>query len=97
MNGPPVDQQTKALEFVHSASIYVLLASIALLAWVASAVEFSNGGLRLAAMACLTLSAIFGVGTLALIPLISGGAASRSIEFRRRGAVFAIRPTPFPP
>jgi len=42
MNGPPVDQQTRALEFVHSASIYVLLASIALLAWVASAVEFSN-------------------------------------------------------
>ena len=73
MNGPPVDQQTKALEFVHSASIYVLLASIALLAWVASAVEFSNGGLRLAAMACLTLSAIFGVGTLALIPLIQEG------------------------
>jgi hypothetical protein len=33
-------------------------------------VEFSNDGLRVASMACLTLSVIFGVATLALIPLV---------------------------
>src|SRR3984893_12835998 len=70
MNGSPSDAQAKALEFVNSASSYVLLATIALLAWVASGVEFSNDGLRGASMACLTLSAIFGVATLALIPLV---------------------------
>jgi hypothetical protein len=71
MNGQqPSDGQTKALEFVNGASTYVLIATIALLAWVASGVEFSNDGLRLAAMACLTLSVVFGVATLALIPLV---------------------------
>jgi hypothetical protein len=70
MNGLPSDVQAKALEFINSASSYVLLATIALLAWVASGVEFSNEGLRLTSMACLTLSVVFGVGTLALIPLV---------------------------
>jgi hypothetical protein len=70
MNGSPSDAQAKALEFVNSASSYVLLATIALLAWVASGVEFSNDALRVASMACLTLSAMFGVATLALIPLV---------------------------
>jgi hypothetical protein len=70
MNGSPSDAQAKALEFVNSASSYVLLATIALLAWVASGVEFSNDALRVASMACLTVSAMFGVATLALIPLV---------------------------
>ena len=68
MNGSPSDAQAKALEFVNNASSYVLLATIALLGWVASGVEFSNDGLRVASMACLTLSVVFGVATLALIP-----------------------------
>ena len=46
------------------------MATIALIAWVASGVEFSNEGLRVASMACLTLSAVFGIATLALIPLV---------------------------
>jgi hypothetical protein len=66
----PVDPQTKALEFVNQASCLVLIATIALLAWVASGVEFSNDGLRFGAMGCLTLSVVFGVGTLTLIPLV---------------------------
>jgi hypothetical protein len=70
MNGLPSDTQAKALEFVNGASTYVLLATIALLAWVASGVDFSNDGLRIASMACLTLSVMFGVATLALIPLV---------------------------
>jgi len=70
MNGLPPDAQTKALEFVNQACSYTLLATIALLAWVASGVEFSNQGLRLAAMACLTVSIVYGVATLALIPLV---------------------------
>ncbi|HXQ84500.1 MAG TPA: hypothetical protein VN769_10585 [Xanthobacteraceae bacterium] len=70
MNGVPPDAHTKALEFVNQASSYTLLATIALLAWVASGVEFSNQGLRLAAMACLMLSIVYGIATLALIPLV---------------------------
>lgn len=66
----PADPQTKALEFVNQASSFVLIATIALLAWVASGVEFSNDGLRFGAMGCLTLSIVFGVGTLTLIPLV---------------------------
>lgn len=64
------DPQTKALEFVNQASSFVLVATIALLAWVASGVEFSSDGLRFGAMGCLTLSVAFGVGTLTLVPLI---------------------------
>jgi hypothetical protein len=64
------DPHTKALEFVNQASSFVLVATIALLAWVASGVEFSSDGLRFGAMACLTLSVVFGVGTLTLIPLV---------------------------
>jgi hypothetical protein len=70
MNGTPSDAPTKALEFVNFASTYVLVATMALLAWVASGVEFSNDALRVPAMVCLTLSAMFGVATLSLIPLI---------------------------
>jgi hypothetical protein len=70
MNEEPSESQTKALEFVNSASTYVLLATIALLGWVASGVEFTSEGLRLGSMACLTLSAIFGIATLALVPLV---------------------------
>jgi hypothetical protein len=95
MNGPPSDAQAKALEFINSASSYVLLATIALLAWVASGVEFSNDGLRVASMACLTLSVVFGVATLALIPLVQEarrpGQSNFEVEarfmlFGRRGA-----------
>jgi hypothetical protein len=70
MNGPANDAPTKALEFVNFASTYVLIATMALLAWVASGVEFSNDVLRVPALVCLTLSAGFGIATLALIPLI---------------------------
>jgi cytochrome bd-type quinol oxidase subunit 2 len=67
----PADAQTKALEFVHQASLVTLIATIALLAWVASGVDFSNDSLRFGAMACLTLSIVFGAGTLALVPLVA--------------------------
>ncbi len=77
MNGLPPDAQTKALEFVHQTVSYTLLATIALLAWVASGVEFANQGLRLAAMACLTISIVYGVATLSLVPLVQ--------EMRRPG------------
>jgi hypothetical protein len=70
MNDYPGDAQTKALEFVNSASTYVLIATIALTAWVASGVEFSSEGLRVTSMACLTLSVVFGIATLAIIPLV---------------------------
>jgi hypothetical protein len=70
MNGQPSDAQAKALEFVHQAACLVLLATIALLAWVASGVEFSNQGLRVAAMTCLIMSIIYGIATLALVPLV---------------------------
>ena len=64
------DPATKALEFVNSTSTYVLLATIALTAWVASGVEFTRTELRAPSMACLTLSAVFGIAALALVPLI---------------------------
>jgi hypothetical protein len=70
MNGPQTDAQAKALEFVNSASTYLLIATLALLAWVASAVEFSTQAYRFASMTCLALSIVFGVATLALVPLI---------------------------
>ena len=94
MNGTPIDPQSKALDFVNNASTYVLLATMGLLAWVASGVEFSNDALRVPALACLTLSAIFGVATLSIVPLIAEArrpgqsifdAEGRFFMFGRRG------------
>jgi hypothetical protein len=82
------DPQTKALEFINSASTYVLIATIVLAAWVSSGVEFSSGGLRVTSMACLALSAVFGIATLALIPLVQ--------ETRRQGqSNFDVEPASF--
>jgi hypothetical protein len=50
MNGPPTDAQTKALEFVNSASTYLLIATMALLAWQATEVELTTPGFRFASM-----------------------------------------------
>jgi hypothetical protein len=72
MNGP-LDPQTKALEFVSQANSFTLIANIALLAWVASGVEFSNETLRISSMICLTLAVVFSVCTLSLIPLVQEG------------------------
>lgn len=93
MNGLPPDAHTKALEFVHQAASYTLLATIALLAWVASGVEFSNQGLRLAAMACLMMSIIYGVASLALIPLIQEARrpGQSNFEVEARYALFGRR------
>ena len=46
MNGQTIDPQSKALEFVSQANSFTLIATIALLAWVASGVEFSSETLR---------------------------------------------------
>ena len=83
MNGQPTDAQTKALEFFKDASIYALLATLALLAWVSSGVEFSNDGLRLTAMTCL--HAVGGVRPRhgRRDPAGAGGASARPIQFRR--------------
>ena len=95
MNGPPLDPQTKALEFVSQANSYTLIATIALLAWVASGVEFSSETLRVSAMVCLTLAVVFGVATLSLIPLVQEGrrpgqsnfeVEARFLMFGRRSA-----------
>lgn len=95
MNGTPYDPATKALEFVTGASTYLLLATLALLVWVASEAEFSNDSLRVAAMACLTLSIAFGLAALALVPLVQEArrpgqsnfdVKARFIVFGRHGA-----------
>ena len=70
MNGIPPDVHTKALEFIHQGCIFTLVVTIALLAWVASGVDFSNEIPRVGAMLCLTASIVYGVASLALIPLV---------------------------
>jgi hypothetical protein len=70
MNGLPTDTPTRALDFVGRTSTFLLIATMVLLAWVSSAVEFATEGIRYASMACLTMSVVFGIATLSLIPLI---------------------------
>jgi hypothetical protein len=73
MNGLPPDVQTKALEFINQGCIFTLIMTVALLAWVASGVDFSNEIPRVGAMLCLALSIVYGVAALALIPLVQEG------------------------
>lgn len=70
MNGVPPDAHNKALEFVNQACTFTLIATLALLAWVASAVDFAIQDLRVATIACLLISSICGVASLSLVPLI---------------------------
>jgi hypothetical protein len=70
MNGVPPDVHAKALEFVHQGCIFILVVTVALLAWVSSGVDFANEIPRFGAMFCLTLSVVYGVASLALIPLV---------------------------
>ena len=46
---------------------------------------------RLASMACLTLSVVFGVGTLALIPLVQEARRPGQSNFDVEARFFAIR------
>ena len=91
MNGPPPDPQTKALEFVSQANSYTLIATIALLAWVASGVEFSNETLRRILDGLRSPCGRVRVCTLSLIPLVAGSAAAGPIELRCRGPLPDVR------
>lgn len=93
MNGVPPDAHTKALEFVHQACIFTLIATVALLAWVASGVEFANADLRLATMGALLLSALYGVASLAVIPLVQEARrpGQSNFEAQARYALFGRR------
>lgn len=85
MNGVPPDVHTKALEFVNQACIVTLIATIALLAWIASGVDFANQGLRVATMACLLISIVYGVASLTLIPLIQEARRPGQSNFEAQG------------
>lgn len=67
------DQRLKALEWFKDWSNYLLVTSVAALGWIAS----ENGGtwaqpaLKSFAVWCLGLSIVFGIFTLALIPLVT--------------------------
>jgi hypothetical protein len=93
MNGVPPDVHTKALEFVHQGCIFTLIVTIALLAWVASGVDFSNEVPRVGAMLCLTLSVVYGVASLALIPLVqeSRRPGQSNFEAEARYSLFGRR------
>jgi hypothetical protein len=64
------DAQTKALEFFKDWSNYLLVTTVAALGWVASGKDFPISGLMAWCIWSLALSAIFGIFTLALIPLV---------------------------
>jgi len=93
MNGLPPDVQTKALEFISQGCIFTLVVTIALLAWVASGVDFSNEIPRVGAMLCLTLSAAYGVAALAIIPLVQEGRrpGQSNFEIDARYSLFGRR------
>src|ERR1700692_119475 len=88
MNGLPTGPQSKALEFVNNTSTYALLVTLALLAWVASGVEFANDSFRLVSMLSLALSVVFGIATLALISLVQETSRAGQSNFDVEPQVF---------
>jgi predicted kinase len=69
---------SKPLEYFKDWSNYLLVTTVAALGWVATNnVTFANPWLRVLCIAYLALSVVFGIFTLALIPLV---AEQRSAE-----------------
>jgi hypothetical protein len=68
----PTDHLTKALEFFKDWSNYLLVTTVAALGWIAATdkVVFSSPCLRAVCIGALALSIVFGIFTLALIPVI---------------------------
>jgi hypothetical protein len=65
----PIGVRTKALEFFKDWSNYLLVTTVAALGWVAEHGSFS-GVLKVLCVWSLALSIVFGIFTLALIPLV---------------------------
>ena len=66
------DAKTKALEFFKDWSNYLLVTTVAALGWIAGkdSIAFSGAGVRAVCIVALALSIVFGILTLALIPLV---------------------------
>src|SRR5262249_37403106 len=62
----------KALEFFKDWTNYLLVTTVAVLSWIASAAHpiFSSSVARAACLVAFALSIVFGIFTLALIPLV---------------------------
>lgn len=72
-----IEQNLKALEFFKDWSNYMLVTTVAALGWLAEGGQDTNGF----AIVCLAISALLGIGTLALIPVIAGQLRDRDPSF----------------
>ena len=70
MSEPGSDKLTKALNFFKDWSNYLLVTTVAALGWVGKGAEFSSHSLKLWCIWLFALSVVFGIFTLALIPLV---------------------------
>jgi hypothetical protein len=79
MSQPPADDMTKALEFFKDWSNYLLVTTVAAVGWVGAKESFAGiPSLKPWCMAALGLSAVFGIFTLALIPLVQEQRATQT-------------------
>jgi hypothetical protein len=63
--------ESKALEFFKDWSNYLLVTTVAAMGWIAKDGSMAPGWLRSLSIWSLAFSAVFGIFTLALIPLIA--------------------------
>jgi hypothetical protein len=77
------DVKRAALESFEKWSNYLLVATVAAAGWIASKnAAFTSGNLRSAALWCFGLSIIFGIFTLAMVPLIAQTMKEESSIYR---------------
>jgi hypothetical protein len=69
---PPTDKLTKALEFFKDWTNYLLITTVAAIGWTAAekGMIANHPKLKFFCLAALGLSALFGILTLALVPLV---------------------------
>ena len=70
MPQPDTDKKSKALEFFKDWSNYLLVTTVAAIGWVAEHGDHLDSKLRHFCIVALGFSAIFGIFTLALVPLV---------------------------
>jgi len=72
MDAPTSDPKTKALEFFKDWTNYLLVTTVAALGWVATSqsLDFSSNRARFICIVSFAASIVFGIFTLALIPII---------------------------
>ena len=93
MDAELLKQQLTALGYFKDWTNALLVATTAALGWATTQVHFRNTAWRVGTLSALTLSIVFGIVTLALIPIIAGQLRTEKASSPGKVRLVADRPS----